>query len=78
MSQLFEDLPVQPVPLRLYSDQHVLEPCPTCTGTGVNPEWPGDDEPAWWRDWFDPKCSACAGGGKRLLFVGPAVDVGNG
>jgi hypothetical protein len=70
---LFADLPDAVAPPYLYADEHVLEPCVPCGGTGraENP-YPYRHP----RHWFwDPTCRSCNGVGKRLVFVGPVRDV---
>lgn len=71
--QLFDALPDQTAPSHLYADEHVLEPCVRCSGTGVE-KFPG---PSWSprRLLWDPTCRDCRGGGKRLIWVGAAIEV---
>ena len=70
--ELFRDLPVQlPSPF-LEADEHVLEPCGLCGGSGVevNPFPRGSYRHFMW----DPTCRKCQGAGKRLIYIGRAVD----
>lgn len=70
---LFPDLPEAVAPRNLYADEHVLEPCLPCGGTGVlaNPH-PRSSKHHWF---WDSTCQRCSGAGERLVFVGPARDV---
>ena len=69
---LFLGAPNQTPPDVLYSDEHVLEPCSRCGGTGRE----DNPFPTWdlRRDLWDPKCRQCDGAGKRLIFVGAVRD----
>jgi hypothetical protein len=69
---LFPALPSLTAPPYQYADEHVLEPCLHCDGTGTvaNPHPRGSA-----RHWlWDPGCKRCNGVGKRLVFVGPVRD----
>jgi hypothetical protein len=71
---LFPELPEAVAPLYLYADEHMLEPCWRCDGTGK------ERPPEWWSRarvelYWDPTCRKCAGAGARLVFVGPVRDV---
>jgi DnaJ-class molecular chaperone len=69
---LFADLPVQkPSPFR-ETDEHWLEPCSHCRGSGrAEPERRGS---VWHLIW-PPVCRHCNGAGKRLIHAGKAADV---
>jgi len=69
---LFPDLPEAVAPRYLYADEHVLEPCLRCDGTGK------EHPPEWWskaRAAFHPTCRGCRGAGASLVFAGPVQDV---
>jgi hypothetical protein len=69
---LFPDLPEQlPSPFR-ETDEHFLEPCSRCGGTGTeaSPFPRGSYRHLMW----DPTCRKCNGAGKRLIYIGRAVD----
>ena len=70
--ELFSHLPVQFPPPFLEADEHVLEPCGICGGTGSeeSPFPRGSYRHLMW----DPTCRKCKGAGKRLIYVGRAVD----
>lgn len=70
---LFETLPEQRPPEIRYTDEHVLEPCSRCGGSGRE----ACPYPRWsyrYANW-DPTCRGCKGKGRRLIFVGRAIDV---
>ena len=70
---LFEDLPEQHPPAILYADEHILERCARCKGTGreENPYPPSHRSHAEW----DPVCRGCAGHGGRVLHIGAVRDI---
>ncbi len=70
---LFPDLPEQAVPLFRQTDEHVLEPCSRCGGSGreENPHPRGSYRYMTW----EPTCVRCGGAGARLIHVGRFVDV---
>ena len=69
---LFPDLPIAVASPYLYADQHVLEPCLRCDGTGAMPNPHPRGSKAHW--FWEPVCRKCNGAGKRLIFVGPVRD----
>lgn len=68
---LFPDLPETTAPPYLYADEHVLEPCLPCGGTGRSQN-PYPASSARWL--WDPTCRGCNGVGKRLVWVGKVRD----
>lgn len=61
---LFADLPVQHAPAAIETDQHVLEPCRRCSGTGREScPYPRHYDVA--MTW-DPTCRGCNGAGATL------------
>lgn len=65
---LFPELPTQEPPLVLWTDEHSLERCGRCDGTGRKacpyPRW--YDVALMW----DPTCRGCNGAGWRLRHWG--------
>ena len=70
---LFADLPVQEASPFREPDEHFLEPCSRCAGTGTE-ECP---YPRWHPRYilWNPACVKCHGAGKILTHVGPAIDL---
>ena len=70
---LFAELPIQEASPFRETDEHWLEPCSRCGGTGreESPHPRGSYRHLMW----EPTCCKCDGVGKRLIYIGKAIDV---
>lgn len=69
---LFPDLPSQEPPAVIWTDEHSLERCVQCNGTGRQKCW----YPPWYdvAQTWDETCRHCRGAGRVLRHWGKIVE----
>jgi DnaJ-class molecular chaperone len=68
---LFANLPEQSPPSAIWVDEHSLEDCSKCRGTGRHRYYAISG--GYQAQRFTEACRHCRGGGKVLRYIGPAT-----